>query len=78
MDILERIVKQQQQDLVRRKQSFPESYWEAAPLFNRPCISLKQALESSESGIIAEFKRRSPSKPSINLKAQVSDVATGN
>ena len=77
MDILERIVKQQQQDLVRRKQSFPESYWEAAPLFNRPCISLKQALESSESGIIAEFKRRSPSKPSINFKAQVSDVASG-
>ncbi|WP_420378961.1 indole-3-glycerol phosphate synthase TrpC [Gilvibacter sp.] len=76
MDILERIVAQQAQDLIRRKQSFPESYWESAPLFNRPCISLKSALNESSTGIIAEFKRRSPSKPSINFKAQVSEVAS--
>lgn len=77
MDILERIIAQQAQDLIRRKQSFPESYWESAPLFNRPCISLKKALNESSTGIIAEFKRRSPSKPSINFKAQVSEVASG-
>lgn len=77
MDILERIVIQQQADLQRRKMSFPESYWEKAPLFNRPVVSLKNALEKSETGVIAEFKRRSPSKPSINFKAQVSDVAAG-
>lgn len=77
MDILERIVKVQQADLQRKKQSFPEYYWEAAPLFNRPAKSLKAALAESETGIIAEFKRRSPSKPSINFQAKVNEVASG-
>lgn len=77
MDILERIVIQQQKDLELRKKSLPESYWEKAPLFNLPAKSLKEALSSSSTGIIAEFKRRSPSKPSINFKAQVSEVARG-
>lgn len=74
MDILERIVAQQQQDLARRKSLFPSSYLEASPLFSRETISLKESLYNSQTGIIAEFKRRSPSKQVINQKVQVAAV----
>ncbi|WP_277638347.1 indole-3-glycerol phosphate synthase TrpC [Bacteroides graminisolvens] len=39
--------------------------------------SLKEALKSSSSGVIAEFKRRSPSKGWINRKAQAEDIVPG-
>ena len=46
-------------------------------LFERDTISLKNSLIKSDSGIIAEHKRRSPSKSTINQNLNVEDVARG-
>jgi len=48
---------------------------EASEFFNRQCYSFKQFLTDPErTGIIAEFKRKSPSKGVINDKVSVEDV----
>ncbi len=53
------------------------SFLERTALFARETFSLSEALRASDTGIIAEFKRRSPSKAVINQKAIVNEVATG-
>ncbi|MEM9866817.1 MAG: indole-3-glycerol phosphate synthase TrpC, partial [Bacteroidota bacterium] len=50
---------------------------EASVLFGRNCPSLALALRHSDTGIIAEHKRRSPSKQTINQNTNVGVVAKG-
>ena len=50
---------------------------EIEPFFRRKCISLKDNLQASDSGIIAEFKRKSPSKGWIHENANVLEITTG-
>ena len=77
MDILERIVKDKRIEVNLRKRLIPVSQLENSILFNRETISLANKLRNSKSGIIAEHKRRSPSKQVINHNLNVQDVAKG-
>ena len=77
MSILDQIVADKKIEVAQRKSLFPSSFWEASPLFERPTLSLTKRLQASPSGIIAEHKRRSPSKQNINSSLTVSEVAKG-
>lgn len=77
MDILQRIIKDKRQEVQFRKGLFPFSQLEQSVLFGRSTVSMCERLKNSASGIIAEYKRRSPSKAVINQDANVFDVAKG-
>lgn len=77
MDILEKIIAWKQIEVGNNKQLVPTRSLERSMHFNRPTLSLKAALlNPNKSGIIAEFKRHSPSKKDINISASVKDVTT--
>lgn len=61
---------------MRRIRGFNDIHAEAEAAA-RPVISFSGALNASPTGIIAEFKRRSPSKGFINQKADVTGVVGG-
>lgn len=73
-DILQEIVAQKRREVALLKASRQAELLQASPMFSRPTISLKTALEQSDSGIIAEFKRKSPSKGWLNQDAEPSSV----
>ncbi|MEP2280819.1 indole-3-glycerol phosphate synthase TrpC [Maribacter sp.] len=77
MNILDKIVADKRKEVDLKKSIIPVSQHEASVLFERKTISLTQALKNSDTGIISEFKRRSPSKESINQNANVGQVAKG-
>jgi indole-3-glycerol phosphate synthase len=77
MNILDRIVFDKRKEVSLRKSLIPVKQLEQSVLFDRPENSLANALRNSTSGIIAEHKRRSPSKSEINQDLNVQDIATG-
>lgn len=80
MNILEKIAQHKRQEVQNLKNQASWKKLENLPGFKRPVQSLKDSLRSSKTGIITEFKRKSPSKPDINLRAQIDKVvpAYGN
>lgn len=77
MNILDRIVRDKKQEVALKKELIPVTQLEASVLFSKSTISLSNNLRTSKSGIIAEHKRRSPSKSVINQDLNVWEVATG-
>ena len=75
MNILNRIITHKKQEVEVRKGMMPEEALKESIYFNRECLSLKNSLlKDNASGIIAEFKRKSPSKGFINQHADVASV----
>lgn len=77
MNILDKITADKRTEVALRKSLIPTSQLEQSVLFEKPTVSLAENLKNSNTGIIAEYKRRSPSKSVINQNLNVNDVAKG-
>ncbi|NCC99467.1 MAG: indole-3-glycerol phosphate synthase TrpC [Bacteroidia bacterium] len=77
MTILDKIVANKRVELESYKQALPLEVLKMVPNFSRECLSMKQALVNSDTGIIAEFKRRSPSRGFIHEGADVQLIVGG-
>lgn len=76
MTILDKITADKIKEVILRKSIIPTSQLEKSVLFTKQTKSLATAVIKG-SGIIAEYKRRSPSKSVINNSLSVQDVAQG-
>ena len=76
MDILQRIVADKRIEVEAKKKLLPHEYLMESPLMAREPLSMTESLKE-RSGIIAEFKRRSPSRQVINQSSSVAEVVRG-
>lgn len=77
MNILDKIITDKKREVELKKSIIPVSQLETSVLFNSRTYSMSKLLKNSFSGIIAEHKRRSPSKSVINNNHSVEDVVLG-
>lgn len=76
--ILDRIIAYKIKEVQEKRALFPVRHFEQSIYFDTPVVSLSTYLRRpNSSGIIAEFKRRSPSQKGINLYAEVEKVSIG-
>lgn len=77
MNILDKIVAQKRIEVAQRKAQTCITELEKGKFFANETLSLKKfLLDETKTGIIAEYKRKSPSKGIINNKSTVEEVTT--
>ncbi|MDR7694298.1 indole-3-glycerol phosphate synthase TrpC [Riemerella anatipestifer] len=74
MTILDKIVNCKQEEIQQAKKQTPLEKLKDTPFFHQPTRGFIECLKSNPYGIIAEFKRKSPSKNNINIESKIQDV----
>ncbi|MBP7990987.1 MAG: indole-3-glycerol phosphate synthase TrpC [Sediminibacterium sp.] len=75
MNILDQIIARKKEEVAVQKELVAESVLKQMPFYKSPALSMASYLTMpGKTGIIAEFKRKSPSKGVINDTATVKDV----
>ena len=77
MTILEKIIETKKNELEIVKKTISIEKLKKLPNFERKSISLVDRLKNSSHGIIAEHKRKSPSKSIINDSISINEIITG-
>ena len=78
MTILDKIIAFKKTEIAKIKAEIPVKKLIESPNFKNETFSLKKSLlQLNSTGIIAEFKRQSPSKGIINDQATIADVTNG-
>jgi indole-3-glycerol phosphate synthase len=78
MNILDKIIERKKLEVAERKSLAPEKLLQKSIFFEGKAVSMKKYLLNPEkTGIIAEFKRKSPSKGWINQTAAVEKTTIG-
>lgn len=78
MNILDNIIATKIIEVEQKKKLVPVEELESFPHFHSTCNSLvSELLNEASTGIIAEFKRKSPSKGVINESVQIGPVVEG-
>ena len=76
--MLQEIIENKRKKVEQQKQLYPTKLLEISIYFDSKCVSLSHYLtRKDKSGIIAEFKRKSPSKGVINAYADVLETTLG-
>lgn len=78
MNILDQIIADKRIEVAQRKELFPVKLLEQSTFFEGKPVSLKKYIRREDKvGIIAEYKRQSPSKGVINASAKVEKTTIG-
>jgi len=78
MNILDEIIAYKKQEVAQRKELYPVKLLEKSIHFGVPAVSLKKyLLRKDKCGIIAEIKRKSPSKGIINNNISIERTSIG-
>lgn len=78
MNILDEIVEHKRKEVAERKELYPIRVLEQSIYFESPTVSMRKYIQRPDkSGIIAEIKRKSPSKGVINNNLSIERTSIG-